>query len=904
MWTKLNKQKTRIDRNKRFILLFFLLGITIASIYIEMSAIKYRLMSMILFCLLILLSQFSLEAVPDKENYLVKSLKYSKTSMSLRVALKNLFKYYKSKKVTYLARSYLWKLIDSQKKAKDFPGLEYSYHELGKLYGQGKNYASALHYYYEALRWSKFSIKNIRGYIYLDISNLFRLMNRRHLADRYLKKAMDYTRRFQKAALRIRVLNAYSKLYYEEADYSSALKCINLSLKTEAQQKNYVCGIDSRYRKALILSKTGIDPGKIMLSTDDALTYGNSAESNDVESLLKTAVTMGLAKKKYKNLLPVLSMYIQRLIDNGELAEAAIYLDKIDDLYAPYYSHYFFYYYLQAIYNQKMGDSDEAQRFFDKTGSALEQHCSGYCGKLYYAFREQGEEIYSRLIEFYLGRFKLSKEQKFIRLALYYSEIKNSYIHEFAAVKDKKYLHLANEKKKLEKEYYRFNNRFLRLFDGDDEPAPERVHRYERKLEALKRQNEELTELLMEFPIRIKSYTFEKFDLDSIQRKLEPRRVIVKYTLLKDSVYVFHIERKRIGYNKLNISSADLLKLIRRLTAPLDDFAHGSVDYLRVSYDIKLANKLYRILMRDQLRGRNINEVFIIPDRELFKLPFEALVTRISNRKWDSKTIFSEYAAADYLIEKYAASYFLSLFHIQKQKPPVKGKRYTVAAFGDPLIGHAADEEKINSSTGSNHGGPEIFHAIPSSGKEVHDIATIFGDQKSRIFLREGFNRKNFEKFGSRSEILHIATHFVNNTQYPRYSALLFSSHDADEPFNYYHAHEIFNLKLDADLVVLSACESSEKNLLGMQGLRGMTASFRNAGARSMMVSMWPVDERSSKLIPFFYKQYQEGKRDASALRDAKLRLMKKTEPIGNGMKVSYAHPFLWANYIIYRFDY
>jgi CHAT domain-containing protein len=111
-------------------------------------------------------------------------------------------------------------------------------------------------------------------------------------------------------------------------------------------------------------------------------------------------------------------------------------------------------------------------------------------------------------------------------------------------------------------------------------------------------------------------------------------------------------------------------------------------------------------------------------------------------------------------------------------------------------------------------------------------------------------------------------------------------------------------LKIDADLVVLSACESSEKRLQGLQGLRGMTASFKNAGVRSMIVSMWPVDEHSSKLIPLFYQQYRYGKKKASALRAAKLQLMKKRAQLNDRLKISFAHPFLWANYILYNFNY
>jgi CHAT domain-containing protein len=93
-----------------------------------------------------------------------------------------------------------------------------------------------------------------------------------------------------------------------------------------------------------------------------------------------------------------------------------------------------------------------------------------------------------------------------------------------------------------------------------------------------------------------------------------------------------------------------------------------------------------------------------------------------------------------------------------------------------------------------------------------------------------------------------------------------------------------------------------------MQGLRGMTASFRHAGVGSMIVSMWPVDEHSSQLTLLFYQEYKNaagksGKAAISAaLRTAKLNLMKQTASLNNGLKISFSHPFIWANYILYTF--
>ena len=111
-------------------------------------------------------------------------------------------------------------------------------------------------------------------------------------------------------------------------------------------------------------------------------------------------------------------------------------------------------------------------------------------------------------------------------------------------------------------------------------------------------------------------------------------------------------------------------------------------------------------------------------------------------------------------------------------------------------------------------------------------------------------------------------------------------------------------LTLLSIMAILSACESSEKNLLELKGLNGMTASFRKSGVKSIMVSMWPVDEFSSKLVPRFYKLYRQCNNIPASLKKAKLKLISHTEILKNKIKVSFSHPFLWSNYILYNFSF
>ncbi|MGD2087472.1 MAG: CHAT domain-containing protein [Candidatus Aminicenantes bacterium] len=871
-----------------------------------------------------------------KEKYLVKSLKYSLNHQDRQFAYAQLYRFYKQEKTNYLELSYLLKLIEMQKINRDLTGLETSFHDLGEIYERKRDYLAALEYYFEALKYSREVKENRSGLIYLKIAEVFRILNRKVLAKMYLNKALDYSREYKNEDLEVMVLSAYSKLYYEEQDYNNALNHINLSLESENQKQKYICAISSLYQKALIL----LDMDKMGEQT-----------TGDAIELLKAAVELGLKKRKYDHLLPIMSEYVEQLIALDRFGETALYLEKIDDIYAPYYPYYFFYYYLNALLFEKQGQMEPALQFYQKTTQKLEEYFSGLHYQQYHSFPQKTEEIYSRAIEFYLKMYDHTENQVYIKQALYFSEIKNSYIYDWGTLQNKTYAHLMEEKEKLEEDFFIHNKKYIRLLEqgGHSDGHREELRLCEDKLESLKGQIEELAAFILESPLNYKKYKFRDFNNRLIRRRLKPGQVIVKYTVLKDNIYTFCIDHRSISYWKLDGRTDEILNKVKELTGPLDDFTEGAVDYLRINYDLQLAHQLYDILVKGIWEFReNIDEIFIIPDRELFKLPFEALVMGFSQQELEPDIVFSEYSSADYLVKKLPVSYSFSLFHFRGNRRPLKPKQYTITAFGNPIIGtglkasipgvqansdalyhppritaFSADSIHLKNPSRWPEGpklvphamGPPgrrrqsnlpLFTGIPSSQKEILNIPLIFGEKKTRIFLKENFNREMFETYAPLSAILHIATHFINNVHYPQYSALLFSPDKEFGPF--YYAHEVFKLELGNELVVLSACESSEKHLLGLQGLRGMTASFRHAGVGAMIVSMWPVDEHSSRLTPLFYREYKNnagksGKAGISAaLRTAKMKLMKQTASLKNGLKISFSHPFIWANYILYNF--
>ena len=142
----------------------------------------------------------------------------------------------------------------------------------------------------------------------------------------------------------------------------------------------------------------------------------------------------------------------------------------------------------------------------------------------------------------------------------------------------------------------------------------------------------------------------------------------------------------------------------------------------------------------------------------------------------------------------------------------------------------------------------------------------------------------------SKYDYIHFATHGLVNSQYPELSGLLLAQNKASVEDGILYTGEIYGLDLKADLVTLSACETALGKRVEGEGLRGLTTSFLFAGARTVVVSLWKVaDESTSQLMINFYNELLTGKDKSTALRDAKLSLLKDA---------NYANPFYWSPFV------
>jgi CHAT domain-containing protein len=179
----------------------------------------------------------------------------------------------------------------------------------------------------------------------------------------------------------------------------------------------------------------------------------------------------------------------------------------------------------------------------------------------------------------------------------------------------------------------------------------------------------------------------------------------------------------------------------------------------------------------------------------------------------------------------------------------------------------------------------EAASIIALTSKETGLKATDFSASRALALSREL----------NQYRILHFATHGLLNNERPELSGLVFSLVDQQgKPQDgFLRLHEIYNLQLNADLIVLSACETGLGKEIKGEGLIGLTRGFMYAGAPRVIASLWNVDDlATAELMKLFYQRMlKDGLPAGAALRAAQLEL--------SGQK-RWAHPYFWAGFLLH----
>ena len=279
--------------------------------------------------------------------------------------------------------------------------------------------------------------------------------------------------------------------------------------------------------------------------------------------------------------------------------------------------------------------------------------------------------------------------------------------------------------------------------------------------------------------------------------------------------------------------------------------------------------QMYQLLVapvRQWTAGKTL--LFIVPDGALWQVPFQALTTPAG------QPMIAEAAVA------YAPS-FAALTAIHP--PPHAAQRRTLLAMGDATVGSEAAAHLRSFERDASLG------SLPDAANEVRAIAAEYGPRQSDVYLHEVATETTLKAAAGRHRIIHLATHGIADSRWPMFSALLLAPSAQDDGL--LEAREVADMKLDADLVVLSGCDTAGGLIRSGEGVIGLSWAFLLAGCPTTVVSQWSAESKAtSQLMIEFHRRLIGGLSAAEALRDAQLSVMRSGR---------YAHPFYWASFIV-----
>jgi CHAT domain-containing protein len=358
--------------------------------------------------------------------------------------------------------------------------------------------------------------------------------------------------------------------------------------------------------------------------------------------------------------------------------------------------------------------------------------------------------------------------------------------------------------------------------------------------EAQKAYNNFLARVRKESKEQASLMSVEPLTLKQTQELLDPGVTVLEYFVTGQAVLLWVVEKDRLRYVNIPIAKADLVAKVTAFRETIYQVAEK--EKFKAG-----AQELYRLLIQPALQHVRGKELLLIPHDVLHYVPFQALLS----------------AQGSYLVQDYPIYYLssASLMQFTREKRRAGGERALV--LGNPSLGDDA-------------------YNLRFAEREAKEVANVY--PTSAVYLKAEASKPRAMSLGPKYDMLHFAVHAELNEEDPMGSALLLAGPGKED--GRLKVGEIFSLNLRANMVVLSACETSLGKLSNGDEMIGLTRAFIYAGTPSIVTTLWKVNDRSSyELMREFYQHLKTGKK-SEALRQAQLKTVQE-----------FPEPFYWAAY-------
>jgi CHAT domain-containing protein/Tfp pilus assembly protein PilF len=749
-------------------------------------------------------------------------------------------------------------------------GLSKNYTNIGSAYHALRNYELSNEYFKKALKIQLLQLGENHLYIATAYNNLsvnFKQMKLFDSAQYYLEKSLE---------LRLKKLppdhpsipQVYHNLggnYLDRGEYNKAIE--NLNKAIAIREKNYSNGhpdLALSYRALASVYMKMKDYDKVLEQINKAQEAIKYRDIKKIENVLS-----------YRQLLSNMDVFAESIIKKYYLHQNQDDLEKALEACRDY---------LRVLdYGIREFSQDSKLRFANYIKSTLD-------ARLSLSLVKMSDPNNSSLSESLFSSSERSKAY------LLYQSMQDANALQFAGIPDsllEKEYNLRVDINYFEKQKQDQINAGLGETDSIVLDYSSRLFDLRQEYTALKSQLES------SYPdyYRLK-YDLAVVDVPAVQSELlTDSTTLLEYFVGDSSVYIFTLNQTDYQVIEVDKDSTfnDLINQMRKgLYASFtskdstdlpyrENPTFAAEQYAAAAYD------LYQILVQpveDQLKDK----VIIIPDGVLGYIPFQALLKEKPSAAYRYHS--HHYFGNDHRISYSYSATLLKEMHDKQHKNPAPKSLLAVAPYYDGteyLLDSLYNEEMKALGIDKSLATREGFETLENSGPEAKAISELWqGD----MLINDQATEQNFTDMAGQYRQLHMATHGKANDRVGEYAFLAFSEIPDSIENELLYVKDIYNLSLNADLVVLSACETGIGELQRGEGIVSLARAFAYAGAKSIFTTLWSVNDAKTKdLMLDFHRQLKAGDEKDVALWKAQQQFLQKH-------KGQAAHPYYWAGFV------
>lgn len=479
------------------------------------------------------------------------------------------------------------------------------------------------------------------------------------------------------------------------------------------------------------------------------------------------------------------------------------------------------------------------------------------------------------------GLWELTQDKKYLSEAFKYAELSKSAVllESLRDLKARKVNGIPPEIIEKENQLkvdiaYLKSEVFYELKQGENKDEA-RVIELEESIQDKTLEHDHLLEQLeAEYPDYYQmKYDYSLQSLEDLQAGLQPNEAFLEYVATDSFVYALAITKDNVypQYTSLPFSLSSTVKKLQR-----------AIRYNNHRVYFNLGYQIYEAVWSNNFSQKlQSKKLIIAPDAELSYIPFGVLPTQPNTNVELNSDL---YPNTTFLIELHPISYSYSanLFLLNKDKKTssiAKQKLLTLAPNFEAVLPVLKTKLQL-----------DTLEELPGAIEEAQYIAGLFdGDSKTQAAASELLFKQKAPLF----DVIHIATHGILDDNDPLFSNLVLAPEGEEDGF--LHTYELFNMQIEAEMAVLSACNSGSGKLTRGEGVISIARGFAYAGVPNIVMSKWQVSDFTTKIIMGnFYQNLGSGLPKDEAMQLAKINFL---EDYATNKKA--LAPFYWGAFVV-----